>query len=283
MPSYGARNDSAPSSDLASLLAPLLPVTSRGRQAMQRLLVNAGYYSPQAWNRFASVRYVALMGPLLVFLVLLLLVPPALEPVMVAGLVAGPILGWAVPGLIVRNKAAQRLREMEAGMPDMLDLLNMCVSQGMTVPAALHRVGRELASVYPALAKELSIVDDQARIGTLELALKSFSNRVDLPDVHSFTSLLIQTERLGTSVADALADHAESIRENFQQRADENASSATFKLLFPTVFCLMPAVYMFLLGPAIIELNRFFTQDAAQVLNATDRVQQFNTQSPLQQ
>ena len=128
----------------------------------------------------------------------------------------------------------------------------------MTLITALKRVTSELRTVFPALSQELMIVAEQAELGTLEQALKNFSRRVDAPDVHSFTSLLIQTERMGTSVSVALGDYAENMRESLRQRADEKANKATFQLLFPTVLFLMPAVYIFLLGPSIIKLTDFF-------------------------
>jgi tight adherence protein C len=168
--------------------------------------------------------------------------------------------------MLVRSQAAARLKEMEAGMPDMLDLLNMCVSQGMTIAPALARVGKELEEVYPALAQELKIVGEQARVSTLEQALTNFSERVDVPQVHSFTALLIQTERLGTSVSRALVDYSDNMRESLRQRADQKANSAAFKLLFPTVMCLMPAVFLFLMGPAIIQLSDFFNEGGRELL-----------------
>ncbi|HVJ85808.1 MAG TPA: type II secretion system F family protein, partial [Caulifigura sp.] len=188
------------------------------------------------------------------------------------------ILAWSLPTMWVRTRAKARLEEMGRGMPDMLDLLNMCVSQGMTVPTALARVSKELDPVYPALAKELKIVTDQARVGTLDQALRGLSNRVDIPEVHSFTSLLIQTERMGTSMSEALTEHSDNMRESFRQRADEKANAATFKLLFPTVLCLMPAVFMFLLGPAMIELNDFFTGRGQEILNASNQGMQTSRQ-----
>src|SRR5690606_32126033 len=103
-----------------------------------------------------------------------------------------------------------------------------CVSQGMTLPAALTRVSRELATVYPPLSQELKIVSEQARIAGLPQALTNFGNRVDLPDVHSFTALLIQTERMGTSVSDALSEYSDSMRESLRQRADQKANAASF-------------------------------------------------------
>lgn len=246
----------------------MMPTTTEGRQTYHRVLRNAGYYSYHAWHNFAAVRYLGLMLPILLFGGLMVAVPEALEIVVAIGLIAGPILGWSLPGLYVRNKAVQRLHEIENGMPDMLDLLNMCVSQGMTVSAALGRVGNELGPVYPALSKELKIVTEQARVGSLSQALISFSSRVDVPEVHSFTSLLTQTEQMGTSVSEALEEYSDNMRESQRQRADEKANAATFKLLFPTVLCLMPAVYLFLLGPAVIELSEFFTE-GIDVLDAT--------------
>lgn len=269
-PAVAARRSAAWSSDphadaddfrfggATGMLADLMPHSPSSRESLLRALRNAGYYSPHAWENFAAVRYLCLMAPMILFGVLLILVPESLEPWMIAGIVVGGILGWALPALYVRSRAAERLREMESGMPDMLDLLNMCVSQGMTVPRSLDRVGREIEPIYPALSKELSIVADQARVGSLSQALTNFNRRVDVSQVHSFTSLLIQTEQMGTSVSDSLADYSDSMRETLRQRADEKANSATFKLLFPTVICLMPAVFLFLMGPAVVELNRFF-------------------------
>lgn len=252
---------------ITATLAAMLPVSEDGRRGLTRALRNAGRYEPHAWQNFAASRYLWMMAPLLIFGGLLVIVPESLETMMLVGLVAGPIVGWALPALIVRGRAAERLREIENGLPDMLDLLNMCVSQGMTVSPALGRVSRELRPVYPALSQELQIVTEQSRVGSLEQALTRFSARVDVPEVHSFTSLMIQTERMGTSLSDSLSDYSDSMRESLKQRADEKANAATFKLLFPTVLCLMPAVFLFLMGPALIELNSFFNNGGIQGLD----------------
>lgn len=243
---------------LTPLLAAMLPESPDKKRRMQRTLANAGYYTPHAWHNLAAVRYLGIVIPILVFGALLVIVPPRLEALVLGALVVFPILGYSLPALMVQNQATARLREIEQAMPDMLDMLNMCVSQGMTLPQSLERVGQELRGVYPDLAKELSIVSDQGRIAGLPAALASFANRVDTPEVQTFTSLLIQTERMGTSVSRALADYSENIRESLRQRADRKANSAAFKLLFPTVLCLMPAVFLFLLGPAIVQLHDFY-------------------------
>lgn len=243
---------------MTPILASLLPESEEKKNEVRRELVNAGYYEPHAWHNMAATRYLGIIVPIISCLVLLVVMPGRMELPLMAAIVFLPIIGWSVPRLIVRSQASNRLSEMEHGLPDMLDMLNMCVSQGLPLLPSLNRVSRELKDVYPALSKELSIVVEQADLGTTEQALKNFANRVDLPEVHSFTSLLIQTEQMGTNVADALIDYSDNIRASLQQRADERANSAAFKLLFPTVLCLMPAVYLFLLGPAIIELSDFF-------------------------
>lgn len=253
---------------VTTTLSSMLPESDDRRRELTRTLQNAGYYSRNAWHNLSAIRYLGIILPIIGCGLLLLFGPPRLEPLFVAGVVVLPLVGWALPTLLVRNKAEDRLREISNGMPDMLDLLNMCVSQGMTVPKALGRVGRELEPVYPALSKELKIVTEQSRVGSLQQALAGLSQRVDVPEVHSFTSLIIQTERMGTSMSDALVEYSDSMRETMRQRSDQKANSATFKLLFPTVLCLMPAVYLFLLGPAVIQLADFYTGRGRQVIQA---------------
>lgn len=250
------------------LLAAMLPESVEKKQRLKRSLHNAGYFTPHAWQNLAATRYLGMIVPIILFGALLIVVPPQLEWPVMAALVVCPILGYALPGLLVQSQATSRLSNIEQAMPDMLDMLNMCVSQGMTLPQSLQRVGAELRGVYPDLAKELSIVSDQARIAGLPQALTTFAERVDLPDVHSFTSLLVQTEKMGTSVSAALIEYAENMRESLRQRADLNANSASFKLLFPTVLCLMPAVFLFLLGPAVVQLNDFFAKGGTARLRA---------------
>jgi len=249
------------------ILAEMLPTTESGRRSLTRTLRGAGYYAPHALQNLSAIRYLGICLPILLFGALLLVVPEAWEPYLIAGVVIGPIVGWSIPTLYVRNRAGERIREIETALPDMLDLLNMCVSQGMTVSSSLQRVGKEIRPVYPALAQELSIIAEQSRIGHLTEAVNNFSERIDTPGVHSFTSLMVQTEQMGTSVSDALSDYSDSMRESQKQRADEKANAATFKLLFPTVLCLMPAVFLFLMGPSLIELNKFFSNGGLEGLD----------------
>ena len=264
---------------LNSALASLLPESPERKDEARRELRAAGYYNPHALENLSALRYALIMLAIVVFGGLLLIVPVQLEPVMVAGLVIGPMLAWALPTLHIRRKAADRVREIGRAMPDLLDMLNMCVSQGLTVHDSLKRILREFRGVYPALTQELSIVLDQARINDMHTALEAFGRRIDLPEVHSFTSLLIQTERMGTSITQALTTYSDTMRESLKQRADEKGNRAAFRLLFPTVLCLMPAVYLFLLGPAVNEMSKFFNNGGSNTVEAgASAIQRLNSQ-----
>ncbi len=252
---------------LTPTLAALLPEMEDRRMQTRLELCQAGYYQPHAQQNLAALRYLCIIVPLFLFGTLLVMLPERFEVPLLALLVTMPILGWALPRLYVKGKAVDRKSQIERAIPDLLDILNMCVSQGLTVNDAMIHVSRDMKKIYPALAQELEIVSDQSRIGSFDQALQNFSNRIDIPEVHSFTSLLTQTERMGTSMTEALEEYSDNMRESLRQRADEKANQATFKILFPTVFCLMPAVYMFLLGPATIELSDFFNEGGANVLD----------------
>ena len=248
------------------VLASFLPEGDERRRLLSRELRQAGDYGPHARENLAATRFLFMVGSILIGGVCVLMAPRSVERVLLIGTVVMAGLGWSVPSLLVKNRAKTRRTEIERAIPDMMDMLNMCVSQGLTVPDSMNRISVDLKPVYPALAQELSIVVDQSKVGTLSEALQNFAERIDLPQVDSLTSLLTQTERMGTSVSDALTDYSDTMRESLRQRADERANQASFSLLFPTVLFLMPAVFLFLLGPAAIELAKFTNAGGLQAL-----------------
>ena len=263
------------------VVAAFLPESDEGRRVLSRELQQAGDYSPHARENLAATRFLFMMGSLLLGGVCVLLAPRSVERALLIGTMVLTALGWAIPSLLVKSRAKSRRAEIELAIPDMMDMLNMCVSQGLTVPDSLNRISLDLKPVYPALAQELSIVVDQGKVGTLGEALQNFAQRIDLPQVESFTSLLIQTERMGTSVSDALSDYSDTMRESLRQRADERANQASFSLLFPTVLCLMPAVFLFLMGPAAIEMSKFTNAGGLRALGEGRQTARGRTSAPL--
>ncbi len=252
---------------ITPVLASMLPESDTRREDLKHELQQAGFYQPHAWHNLSAIRYAAIIGSMLFFGVLLLIMPKQAEMPILGMMVVSAVLGWALPSLMVKRKAAERSAEIEQAMPDMLDMLNMCVSQGLTVSQSIRRISQDFKPVYPELAKELTIVCEQAEVGDMQQALNNFSKRIDLPDVRSLTSLLNQTERMGTSVSHALVEYSDSMREHLRQRADEKSNQASFKLLFPIALCMLPAVFLVLLGPAIVEVSDFFNQGGTDMLS----------------
>lgn len=246
------------------VLAAVLPTTDSARVGKE--LMQAGYYQPHAVQNLAATRFllafIAFIGTGAVYLV----APRSAEPFLLGAVLLVPVGLWALPRIFVQNQGAARKSEVERAMPDMLDMLNMCVSQGLTIPQSLKRISKDLAPVYPILAAELAIVTHQSEVGNLNIALENFAERVEVPEVDSFTTLMNQSERMGTSISTALTQYSNTMRESLRQRIDEKANKASFKLMFPTVLFMMPAVFAFLMGPAVLELQTFIDNGGAESL-----------------
>jgi tight adherence protein C len=250
-----------------STLAAVMPASDIDRTAKE--LKRAGYHQPHAMQNLQAVRFMMLFGVFFLGGCAVVLAPSSLEIWAILGTILVAGLVWGIPRIFLQNKGTDRTSQLERAMPDMLDMLNMCVSQGLTIPDSLKRISKDLKPVYPALATELMIVVHQAEVGNLQIALDNFADRVDVPEVDSFVSLLNQSERMGTSVSEALTEYSNTMRESLRQRTDEKANKAAFRLMFPTVLFMMPAVFGFLMGPAILELQDFFDEGGLDALSAT--------------
>jgi tight adherence protein C len=164
---------------------------------------------------------------------------------------------YGVPRVVLSSQAENRCRRIKHSLPDSLDMITMMVTGGLPLRDAIQRVARELHRIYPDIACELRMVEVQTDTGSLELALRQFSKRLDIPDVTALASLVQQTERIGGQVAGAFREFADSIRRSRRQQAEERGNTASIKLLFPIVFFLAPPIYVLLLGPAVIEMKNF--------------------------
>lgn len=276
------REDAFVFGSLTPSIAQLLPETDSRRELQRKSLVAAGYHSRASWLNLSAIRFALSFLSLVVVGIWLIMAPPAIEAWLLGLLVMAPLLMWALPPLIVAFKASERKMDIERGLPDVLDMMNMGVSQGLTVPQSLKRISSEIAIAHPALAEELRIVDQQAELGSLPQALRNFGNRIDSPEINSFTSLLVQSDSTGTSISKALTDYSDSIRASLKERADARANAASFKLLFPVALFLMPSVFLFLLGPAIVQLSDFFNNQAETLQqDRQDAVQSLDQQPQL--
>jgi tight adherence protein C len=176
-------------------------------------------------------------------------------------------MGYLLPPLYVSRLVKAYKKEIRNGLADALDLLIVCIEAGSGLDQALMRSTEELAVSYPNLSSELGMITTEIRAGKPRLeAFKNFAERTKVEDVQSLVAMLVQTDRFGTSIAQALRTHADVLRTKRRQRAEEKAAKLGVKLVFPLVLCLFPALYVVTLGPAVIQFVRVFF---GQVMNKT--------------
>jgi len=164
-------------------------------------------------------------------------------------------LGWLLPSWYVLRKRHVRQMTIYSALADGLDLLVACVEAGMGLNQAMVRVAAEIRNVSEPLSDELSMVNLEIRAGTPRGdALRNLAERTGIEDIEALVSTLIQTERFGTSVGRALRVQATTLRQKRRQRAEEAAAKTTIKLIFPLVFFVFPALFVVILGPAVIQV-----------------------------
>jgi tight adherence protein C len=167
------------------------------------------------------------------------------------------LIGLYLPNLWLKLKIASRKEKIQQGLPDALDLMVVCVEAGTGLDAAINRVGEEMKLSNKVLSEEFRLLNLELRAGKQRHdALRNLALRTDLEDVSSLVTLLIQTERFGTSIGQALRVHADSMRTRRYQRAEEIAQKMPVKLIFPLVLFIFPALLVVVLGPAIISIFR---------------------------
>jgi tight adherence protein C len=234
-------------------VATYVPKSPKEMSRLQRRLATAGFhgFTPVIVYAFAEIA-LAVIG-----FVAVIAIAGVRAGVWFA--VAAAAIGYMIPGFIVARRIALRKKQIENGLPDALDLLIVSLEAGLALDQAIHKVAEELAIAYPALSQELQFVNIETRAGKPRIeSLENFAKRTQVDDVRALVAMLVQTDRFGTSVAQALRTHAEESRVKRRQRAEEKAAKLSVKLIFPLVFCLLPAFFVVSVGPAIIKFVRFF-------------------------
>jgi len=235
-----------------------LPGEGWDSSVIRTRFMNAGWRNPAAVAiYFGAKTFLVIAFPILVFS----LVPaawtedqPRLLPL--AMLVAAAI-GFYLPDLVLRRKANQRKLQIFENFPDSLDLIMVCVEAGLAFDAALVKVVEEMRRERSALAEELELLLLELRAGlSREKALRNLALRTGVEDVDMLVSMLVQSDRFGTSVADSLRVHSETLRVKRRQRAEEMSAKISVKLLFPLIFFILPSLFVVLLGSPAIQFYR---------------------------
>lgn len=236
----------------------LVPKSSEKLGRIRRELIQAGYLSPSAVTVYFAVKLTAAVVLSVGALVLLPLLAPSLawQKIVLAAL--GFLLaGFLIPGFALAMRAAKRRKLVRNAFPDGLDLLLVCVEAGLGIDAAIARVADEIEKAHPDLAWHLRIVGSELRAGQSRAeALRGFAQRTGVEEVRAFVTLLIQSDELGTSMADTLRVHAFEMRAARMLRAEEVAHKVPVKLAFPLMLGLIPVVMTIVMAPIVVNAVR---------------------------
>ena len=223
------------------------------------LLLHAGFRSASAVQVYWATR---VLLPLLLLVGSLLVLPLVTTVSVTSGLLAASMavgLGWLAPALYVERRKNARQTRLRGAFPDALDLMVVCVESGLALPQAIERVAEEMSVSQVELAEELATVNAEIRAGIPSAtALANLAERTGLEDMRGLVSLLAQSIRFGTSVADTLRIYAEEFRDRRTQAAEEQAAKIGTKLVFPLIFCLWPSYFLVAIGPAMIGVLKAF-------------------------
>jgi tight adherence protein C len=257
------RRRQAKSERLKNVLRVLGQRVEGGRKdnsAVRQFLTQAGYPDASAVSVYWALRVTLAAGLPAAGIVLLPVLGASATQVML-GIFWFMALGWVGPTFYVRSRLKARQKEVQLALADMLDMLVVCVEAGLGLNQALVRVADEIDHVSPIMSEQLAMINLEMRAGTpRDEALKNFAERSGLADIKSLVSMLIQTDRFGTSVADALRVHADTMRTKRRQRAEEAAAKTTIKLVFPLVLFVFPAMFVVVLGPSALAIFRTFSK-----------------------
>jgi tight adherence protein C len=236
----------------------LFPDKEKGQDALKKKLLFAGLYRPNAHGVFLGVK-MALMLVLPLFVVVpYLLGDLAPFKALVLGMSA-TTAGMIAPGLWLDMHVRKRQQMLRQALPDALDMLVLCLEGGASMASAFQRVTSEVQVVHPLLGYEMNIMQREIQLGLSSGdAWKKMGERCGLDDVRDLASVLLQSERFGASIVKALRTYAETWRMERQQRAEESAQKAAVKILFPTLLCIFPAIFIVLLGPAAFQMAALF-------------------------
>jgi tight adherence protein C len=215
---------------------------------MRLRLVQAGFRREEALAIFFGIRVTAAVVAFAACAT-----PIVMRPNVPMAL-GGVAIGYVLPGMVLARLAKRRQHRIQLALADVLDLLVIAVEAGLGLDQALQRVGQELASAHPDLSDELRLVNLELRAGKARTeSLKNLAERTGVEDIASLVAMLVQTDRFGTSVAQSLRVHSDTLRTKRRQRAEEAAAKTGVKMVFPLVFCIFPSIFVVTIGPAAIK------------------------------
>ncbi len=233
------------------------PISPRDMQSARRTLVSAGFRAESAVAVLFGIKFI--LGAALGLLAFVFRNSITLNPVLriVLPLAAGAG-GYWLPGFLVERRVTKRQEKLRLSLPDALDLLVVSVEAGLGLDQAVQNVSRELNLSHPELSDELSLVTLEMRAGKRRAeALRNLADRTGESELRKLTAILIQSDRFGTSMAEALRTHSEFMRVRRRQDAEERAAKVGVKLVFPIFFFVLPSMLVVAAGPGLLQVFKY--------------------------
>lgn len=237
-----------------SISRPLMPVTEVEQNALKTKLANAGFRSDAAPMVYSGIRFVSLAVFLLIGIALF--VPsgyPMGRKVMFIAILT--LIGFYLPSIVMWYLRSKRQEDIFLTLPDALDLLVVCVESGLGLDAAMRKVTEEMGTHAKTISEEFSLANFQLQMGRPRReVLHDLGVRTGVDDVKSLAAILIQADRFGSSIAQALRVQSDAMRTRRKQIAEEKAAKTAVQLLFPLILFIFPGVFVVLVGPAAINI-----------------------------
>ena len=225
-------------------------------KVLRRRMIQAGIYDSRAVAYFFVARTALAVGIAFAMIVFMPMVVTLQSTMFWLAVIAGGIAGYVGPSVFLDRRIAARRNEHRSGFPDFMDLLVVCADSGLSMEAALERVGRELADSYPSLCTNIHMANLEIRAGrTMTEALEHLGDRLGLEEARSFATLIQQSAELGSSITDALRVYSDDMRHKQLSRAEEKAYSLPAKLAIPMMVCIFPVLFVVILLPVIVRLQ----------------------------
>jgi tight adherence protein C len=238
------------------------PVKETELSQVRLRLARAGFRLPSAVRVFHAARAVSALAFTLITAVLVpILFATAPGPLQIVAILFAFLIGFLAPSIVLDRLVARRQKTAEEGFPDTLDMLLVCIEAGQGFEQAARRIARELRGHNPVLAEELSILNDELWAGKDRAQVfKDFALRLDVGDITAFTSVLRQADQFGVSIAEAIRVYAADMRFKRVMRAEETANKMPLKLALASMMFTVPPTMIIMIGPALLEIIRSFTQ-----------------------
>jgi tight adherence protein C len=242
--------------DLIKRLGNIIPQSPKDVTVMQRRLIRAGVRNESALKILYGAKAAFGIG-LPVITALAISGSTAESGNKFASILAAAAVGFFGPNEYVRRLAAKRQKEISRGLPNALDLLVVCVESGLGLDQAILQVSKELDKAHPEISEEFGLVNLELKAGKRRVeALRNLAERTGVDDLKKLVAVLIQADRFGTGVAQSLRAHADFMRIQARQVAEEKAAKLGVKLIFPIFFCILPSLFVVTVGPVVMKIVR---------------------------